>query len=225
MVRGPYSKCPLLTPSVARLASGFRYFSSIRLIRCCFLVRRRFPSGYLPCQGTLAAPKDAVALQAPDLVSNATGKPVVNFELAKNGCARSSLLFYSLRFHPPLAVELVVGFRFTRPLLKLNQRGALFQPRSGSASDRRLQPTDYFFKDDCSCLAALRSPSSPTGPGNSPVLRWEIRFGGSNSLVWSLFDSSTPRSTGPLTLRRLPRELDASPSRLTRFWCQSSRLV
>jgi hypothetical protein len=110
----------------------------------------------------------------------------------------------------------------------MNQRGALFHPRSGSASDRRLQPSDYFFKDDCSCLAALRSPINPTGPGNPPVLRWETRFGGSSSWVWSFFDSSTPRSTGPLTLRRLPRELDSSPSRLTRFGASlrgRSRLV
>jgi len=212
MARGPCSSCPLLTLSVARSASDFRYFPSIRLNRTSFLVRRRVLRCCLPRQETLAAPKDAAALQTPDLVSNATGKPVVNSELAKNGCARSSLLFLSLRFHPPLAVVLAVGFCFASPLLKIRQRGALSHPRSGSASDRRLQPTDSIFKDDCLCLAALRSPTNPTGSGNSPVLRWETRFGGSSSWLGSFFDSSAPHSTGPLTLRRLPRELDASPS-------------
>jgi hypothetical protein len=67
---------------------------------------------------------------APDLVSNAMSKLMVNSGLAKNGCTRNSRFFRSLRFHLPLAVLRVAGFRFARPLLKLNQRGALFEPRS-----------------------------------------------------------------------------------------------
>lgn len=83
--------------------------------------------------------------------------------LAKNG--RPEALCSSFRSAPapfgPSCPQLVVGF--ARPLFKVSQRGALSHPRSGSASDRRLQPTDSFFKDDCSCLAALRTPDKPHG--------------------------------------------------------------
>lgn len=56
-------------------------------------------------------------------------------------------------------------------------------------------------------------PTSPTGSGDFPVLRWETGFGGPSSRWRGVFDLSRLDSTEPLTLRRRPRVPSSSPSR------------
>jgi len=213
MVRGPCSSCPHLTPFVTRLVSDLRCFPSVDRLATPPRPKtywNRYPSG----QETLAAPKDAAAFRPSGLVPNPTGKPVVSSGWPKMAAPRLSALPFAPL--PPSSSRHARGWWLASlgRVFKVSQRGALSHPRSGKCV-RSTPATHRLIFSKTTARVSLHSepPTSPTGSGDFPVLRWETGFGGSRSWLRGVFDLSRRHSTEPLALRRRPCVPSSSPSR------------
>lgn len=216
MVRGPCPSAPHLTPFVARSASDRRCFPSVRRLAPLRRPRaspRSPPS--VPRNACRPEGRRRVPAVWPRLECHGQARGELRFD--QKWSPRGSLPFPSRCLHRPRAVCSGVALTSLDRLFQIFQRGAPDDPRSGSASDRRLQPTDCFFQRRLLLSRCAPNPStSPTGFGNRPVLRGTIRFGGSSSRLgaFSTHGQSLDRTSDPPSPRRVPCP---SPSLATRF--------